>query len=96
MFQKKATLLVLFTVIHVFSIGQTDLSVKPLSLAERSLLDFITSDTINPLSLDLYKENQRFGVSAKLANGVTLFKKKDLVYLQLMGSGRLYQIQKRK
>jgi hypothetical protein len=30
----------------------------------------------------------------KLANGLSLLKKKDKIYLQLLGSGRLYQIQK--
>ena len=58
------------------------------------MLDFITSDSINDLSLDLFKDNLRFGVTPKLANGVSLLKKKDKIYLQLLGSGRLYQIQK--
>jgi hypothetical protein len=67
---------------------------KKLSLVEHALLDFITSDSINDLSLDLFKDNLRFGVPNKLANGISLLKKKDTLYLQLLGSGRLYQIQK--
>ncbi|MFY8204043.1 MAG: hypothetical protein ACOVJ1_07330, partial [Sediminibacterium sp.] len=61
---------------------------------EHALLDFITTDSVNDLSLDIFKENLKFGVSNKLANGISLLKKKDKVYLQLLGSGRLYQIQK--
>jgi hypothetical protein len=94
MFKRSVFILIFFSFVHFYSFGQTDITNKSLSLAERSLLDFITSDTISDLSLDFFKENLRFGVPTKLANGVSLLKRKDQVYLQLMGSGRLYQIQK--
>ena len=94
MFKRIGVLLFLSLVIQFYSFGQSELSSKSLSLAEHALLDFVTSDTVNDLSLDLFKENLRFGVPTKLANGVSLLKKKGQMYLQLMGSGRLYQIQK--
>jgi hypothetical protein len=94
MFQRIVCIVILSSFVHLSSFGQPEITEKSLSLAERSILDFITSDSINDLSLDFFKGNLRFGVPAKLANGVSLLKKKDQVYLQLMGSGRLYQIQK--
>jgi hypothetical protein len=94
MFNRIGIILFLSFVIQFHSFGQSELSSKSLSLAEHALLDFITTDSVNDLSLDLFKENLRFGVPSKLANGVSLLKKKGQVYLQLMGSGRLYQIQK--
>lgn len=94
MFKRIGIVLFLSFIIQYCSIGQSDLSNKPLSLAEHAFLDFITTDSINDLSLEIFKENLKFGVPNKLANGISLIKKKDQIYLQLLGSGRLYQIQK--
>jgi hypothetical protein len=94
MLRKIGIILFLFLNLHIYSFGQADMTGKKLSLAEHALLDFITSDSVNDLSLDLFKDNLRFGVPNKLANGISLLKKKDTLYLQLLGSGRLYQIQK--
>ena len=94
MLRKIGILLFLFLNVQLYSFGQPDISSKQLSLAEHALIDFITSDSINDLSLNLFKENIRFGVPNKLANGFSLLKKKDKTYLQLLGSGRFYQIQK--
>jgi hypothetical protein len=94
MLRKIVILLFLLVLIQKISFGQSDITNKQLSFAEHALLDFITTDSVNDLSLDIFKENLRFGVSNKLANGISILKKKDKVYLQLLGSGRLYQIQK--
>jgi len=94
MFRKIRIILFLLLVVQNNSFGQSAIMSKQLSLAELALLDFISTDSVNDLSLDLFKENLRFGLSTKLANGVTLLKRKDKIYLQLMGSGRLYQIKK--
>jgi hypothetical protein len=94
MFKRIGIILFLSFVIQSYSSGQSELSSKSFSLAEHALLDFITSDSVNNLSLDIFKDNLRFGVPPKLANGINLLKEKGQVYLQLMGSGRLYQIQK--
>jgi hypothetical protein len=94
MFKKFVFILFLSSFVHLYSFGQPDISKKTLSLAEHALLDFITSDSVNDLSIDLFKGNLRFGVPAKLANGISLFKTKDRIIIELMGSGRLYQIKK--
>ena len=94
MLRKIGIILFLFLNVHLFSFGQADMTGKQLSLAEHAFLDFITTDSINDLSLHIFKENLKFDVPNKLANGISLLKKKDKLYLQLMGSGRLYQIQK--
>ncbi len=94
MLRKIVILLFLLVLVQKISFGQSDITNKQLSLAEHALLDIITTDSVNDLSLDIFKDNLRFGVSNKLANGISILKKKDKVYLQLLGSGRLYQIQK--
>ncbi len=93
MLKKYSCLLFLAMIVQMHSFGQSDLSIKPLSLQERALLDFITADSVNDLSLDIFNENLRFGMPTQLTNGISLLKKKHLVYLQLKGSGRFYQIQ---
>lgn len=95
MLRKLGIIFILSIIVQLNSFGQVEQTIKPFSPAEHALLDFITSDSVNDLSLDLFKENLRFGVSTKFANGVSLLKRKGQIYLVLMGSGRLYQIQKK-
>ena len=95
MLRKLGIIFILSIIVQLNSFGQAEQTIKPLSPAEHALLDFITSDSVEDLSLDLFKENLRFGVSTKFANGVSLLKRKGQIYLVLMGSGRLYQIQKK-
>lgn len=94
MLRKIGIILFLSIIVQLHSFGQSDITSKQLSLAEHALLDFITSDSVNDLSLDLFTDNLQFGIPNKLANGTNLIKKMDQVYLQLLGSGRLYKIQK--
>jgi hypothetical protein len=96
MLQKIGIIFFALFFLQINSFGQSDLSNKSISLQERALLDFITTDSVSDLSLDLFNENLRFGVPDKLTNGISLFKKKQQVFIQLMGSGRLYQIQKQR
>jgi len=96
MFLRFVFILFLSILVHNNSFGQQDITNKSLSFAERALLDFITADSVNDLSLDFFNENLRFGIPKQITNGISLLKKKDQVYLQPMGSGRLYLIQKQK
>lgn len=95
MFQKSVFILCLSMMLQLHSFGQSGIINNSISLAEHALLDFITADSVNDLRLDFFKENLRFGVANQLANGISLIKKKDQVFLQLMGSGRLYQVLKK-
>jgi hypothetical protein len=94
MLRKIRTILFALLIVQIPSFGQSDLSNSSISLQERALLDFITADSVNDFSLDIFNENLRFGVPDKLTNGISLLKKKGKLYMQAKGSGRLYQIQK--
>ncbi len=94
MLRKISIIFIVCFLTHFSSSAQMDVTLKPFSKAEIALLDFITKDSNNDLSLDLFKENLRFGIPNKLANGITLLKKNSKIFIQLMGSGRLYRIQK--
>jgi hypothetical protein len=69
--------------------------INPLSKAEIALLDFITKDSSHDLSLNLLEEGFRLGVTNRLSNGTSLLKKKDQIFIQLKGTGRLYKISKK-
>ena len=77
MLRKLGIIFILSIIVQLNSFGQAEQTIKPFSPAEHALLDFITSDSVNDLSLDLFKENLRFGVSTKFANGVSLLKERD-------------------
>lgn len=94
MFQKLILIAFLFAGTHFYTIAQDQTVINPLSKAEIAFLDFITKDSANDLNLSLFKENFRFGFNSKIANGITLMKSKNKLWVQPMGSGRLYQIVK--
>lgn len=94
MFYKHLVVSFLFFLTQYVSIAQSELVINPLPKAEIAFLDFISRDSTNDLNLIFFKENFRFGVPLNRANGISLLKKKDQIYLQLMGSGRLYQVKK--
>jgi hypothetical protein len=72
MLRKIGIILFLLIVVQINSFGQSDITNKQLSLVEHALLDFITTDSVNDLGLDIFKENLKFGVSNKLANGISI------------------------
>jgi hypothetical protein len=92
MFRKISIIFIVCILTHFSSSAQMDVTFKPFSKAEIALLDFISLDTNQNLNLTFFEENFRFGVPFTLANGISLLKNKGSLYMQLMGSGRLYQI----
>lgn len=95
MFQKIGVILFFTCIVQIQSFGQSEITDQSISPAEHALLDFVTADTVHDLKLDLFKENLRFGVPNQLSNGISLLKNKNQLFLQLMGSGRLYQVLKK-
>ena len=84
----------LLIVVNLSCFGQNEVLIKPFSKAEIALLDFISADSTSDQNFTIFKENFRFGVTPLLANGISLLKQKDKIYMQLMGSGRVYEIEK--
>lgn len=79
--------------VHLNLMAQSEMVINPFSKAEISFLDFITKDSTSDLNLDFFKENFRFGFNSK-SNGISLIKQKKELFIQPLGTGRLYQIQK--
>ena len=86
-------LLIIFT--QLKGIAQKEMVINPIPKPELALLDFISLDSTSNLNLTFFKENFRFGIPYKIANGINLIKRNKAIYLQLLGSGALYQVQKK-
>lgn len=80
-------------IVHLNLMAQSEMVINPFSKAEISFLDFISRDSTSDLNLDFFKENFRFGFDSKV-NGISLIKQKKGLFIQPLGTGRLYQIQK--
>jgi hypothetical protein len=92
----KRILLTLFVIANTLSVSSQAIQViNPLSKVEIALLDFITKDSSNDLVLNFLKEDFRLGVAKKLSNGTNFIKRKGKVYIQILGTGRLYEIAKK-
>jgi hypothetical protein len=87
-------LVILTAMAPFFGQAQKEIVINPIPKPELALLDFISLDTSSNLNLTFFEENFRFGVPYKIANGINLIKRKKLIYMQLLGTGALYQVQK--
>ena len=92
---KKRILLSLFVIANTLSASSQAIQViNPLSKVEIALLDFIAKDSSHDLSLNFLKEEFRLGITKKLSNGTSFIKRKGKVFIQILGSGRLYEVTK--
>lgn len=93
----KWILLTLFVIANTLSVSSQDIKViNPLSKVEIALLDFITKDSSYDLNLNFFKEDFRLGFTKKISNGISFIKRKDKVFIQILGTGRLYEIARKK
>jgi hypothetical protein len=92
----KWILLALFVIANALPVSSQAIQViNPLSKVEIALLDFITKDSSNDLVLNFLKEDFRLGVTKKLSNGTSFIKRNGKVFIQILGTGRLYEIAKK-
>lgn len=94
MFQKWIFLLLLILFFSCSVFSQSKQLIKPLSKAEIALLDFISKDSNHNLALNLLQEDFRLGISNRLSNGTSFIKRMGKQFIQLKGTGRLYEIDK--
>ena len=62
--------------------------------AGTALLDIITKDTINPLQIKLDGDIFKFGLPVLINTKISLLKNKKDIYLQPLGTGKLYLLKK--
>jgi hypothetical protein len=89
----KWILLTLFVIANTLPVSSQAIKViNPLSKVEIALLDFITKDSSHDLILNFLNEDFRLGFTKKLSNGTSFIKRKEKVFIQILGTGRLYEI----
>jgi len=74
--------------------GQRVATKSSITETETALLDIISKDTINPLNIKLDGEIFKFGINPFTNSTISLLKNKKEIYIQPLGTGKLYQVKK--
>ena len=69
---------------------------NPLKEQEIALLNIITADSINPLNIKLNSSLFNFGLDTKNFKHIALIKKGKNTWIQPLGTGKLFKIEKNK
>ena len=95
---KPAILLPLFLLLYGVNVAfsQNQKTKSTINETESALLDIISKDTINPLQIKLDGEVFKFGLQVLTNSKISLLKNKKEIYIQPLGTGRLYQVKKEK
>jgi len=93
---KPAILLPLFLLLHCLNVAfsQNQKTKSNISETEYALLDLISKDTINPLQIKLDGDVFKFGLQVLTNSKISLLKNKKEIYIQPLGTGKLYLVQK--
>ena len=79
-----------------FSFAQEKKINYPLQEHEIALLNIITTDSINPLNIQLNSGTFNFGLDTKTFRHIALIKKGKDTWIQPLGTGQLFKIEKNK
>ena len=88
----KITLISIFLLVANALFSQNIITYNQLQKQEIDLLDIITKDSIYPLNLNIDGDLFKFGQKKPALSSIALIKDKKDVYIQAMGTGRLYKI----
>ena len=93
---KPAILIPLFLLLLVgnTALSQNSANISAFNETEVALLDIISKDTIHPLQIKLDGEVFKFGLSPLSNSTISLLKNKKDIYIQPLGTGKLYQVKK--
>jgi hypothetical protein len=76
--------------------GQRVATNSNINETESALLDILSKDTVNPLQIKLDGEVFKFGINPFTNSTISLLKNKKEIYIQPLGTGKLYQVKKEK
>ena len=95
---KPAILLPLFLLLYGVNVAfsQNQKTKSTINETESALLDIISKDTVNPLQIKLDGEVFKFGITPFTNSTISLLKNKKEIYIQPLGTGKLYQVKKEK
>ncbi len=74
--------------------GQKLTTKSSINETESALLDILSKDTVNPLQIKLDGEVFKFGINPFTNSTISLLKNKKEIYIQPLGTGKLYQVKK--
>ena len=74
--------------------GQRVATNSNINETESALLDILSKDTVNPLQIKLDGDVFKFGINPFTNSTISLLKNKKEIYIQPLGTGKLYQVKK--
>ena len=74
--------------------SQKNLNANKFEKQEISLLDILTKDSIHPLNMQIDGEIFKFGQTKPALSTLALIKNKKDIYIQAMGTGKLFKVLK--
>lgn len=74
--------------------GQRVATNSNINETESALLDILSKDTVNPLQIKLDGDIFKFGINPFTNSTISLLKNKKEIYIQPLGTGKLYQVKK--
>lgn len=74
--------------------GQRVATNSNINETEIALLDILSKDTVNPLQIKLDGDIFKFGINPFTNSTISLLKNKKEIYIQPLGTGKLYQVKK--
>ena len=77
-------------------IGQSVKTISTINETESALLDILSKDSINQVQIKLDGEVFKFGLQILTNSKVSLVKNKKEIFIQPLGTGKLYQVKKKK
>ena len=95
---KPAILLPLFLLLYGVNVAfsQNQKTKSSINETESALLDILSKDSVNPLNIKLNGEVFKFGITPFTNSTISLLKNKKEIYIQPLGTGKLYQVKKEK
>lgn len=77
-----------------YALGQSSVAHTALKEYEIALFDILTKDTVNPIQIKLDGEIFKFGLNPITNSKLSLLKNKKDIFIQPLGTGKLYQVKK--
>ena len=91
---KQSLAFLLFIISSLFANAESKLGNTPFKKQDIALLDLLYKDSVNSLNIQLNSSIYQFGLDNKEYRNIALFKQKQEIWLQTLGTGKLFKVNK--
>ena len=91
---KQSLVFLLFIISSLFANAASKLDNTPFKKQDIALLDLLYKDSVNSLNIQLNSSIYQFSLDNKESRNIALFKQKQEIWLQPLGTGKLFKVNK--